>query len=40
MVAWTRPEARRATYEQDEASVKRRGGPHPLAVQLKGMTCV
>jgi hypothetical protein len=40
MVAWTRPEARRATYEQGEASVKRRGGPHPLAVQLKGMICV
>ena len=34
IIAWTRPEARRATYEQGEASVKRRGGPHPLTVQF------
>ena len=33
MVVWIRPEAGRATHEQDEAAVKRRGGPHPLAVQ-------
>ena len=40
IIAWTRPEARRATYEQGEARVKPRGGPHPLAVQYEGMTCV
>ena len=32
-VAWTKPEARRATYEQGEPRVKSGGGPHPLAVQ-------
>ena len=38
MIAWTRPEAGRATLEQGEARVKPRGGPHPLAVQHEGMT--
>ena len=32
-VAWTRPEAGRATYEQGEPWVKPGGGPNPLAVQ-------
>ena len=40
MIAWTRPEAGRATYEQGEAAVKRCGGPNPRAVQHSGMTCV
>ena len=32
-IARTRPEARRAIYEQGESRVISGGGPHPLAVQ-------
>ena len=39
-VAWIRPEAGRATYEQGERRVKSAGGPNPRAVQHAGMTCV
>jgi len=38
-MAWTRPEARRAIYEQGEFGVKPKGGPNPPAVQHWGMTC-
>lgn len=39
-VAWIRPEAGRATYEQVERWVIPAGGPNPRAVQHSGMTCV
>ncbi len=39
IMAWTRPEARRAIYEQGEFTVKGKGGPNPPAVQYWGMTC-
>ncbi len=38
-VSRTRPEARRAIYEQGEFRVKPKGGPNPPAVQYWGMTC-
>ena len=38
-VAYTRPETRRASHDQDEAHVKVRGGPNPRAVQHSGMSC-
>jgi len=39
-VAWIRPEAVRATYEQGECRVRSAGGPNPNVVQSVGMTCV
>ena len=38
-IARTRPEARRAIYEQGEFGVTSKGGPNPRAVQYSGMTC-
>ena len=39
IVVRTRPEARRAIYEQGEFAVTGKGGPNPRTVQLAGMTC-
>jgi hypothetical protein len=39
IVVRTRPEARRAIYEQGEFGVKSKGGPNPRAVQHSGMIC-
>ena len=39
ITAWIRPETGWANHDQGEPDVTIRGGPNPLAVQHKGMSC-
>lgn len=39
LAGYDRPETRRSNHEQGEPRRKAGGGPHPLQLQLFGMTC-